>query len=60
MPTGSTFPFGTGRSESYVEEAFRARTAKRVDRLAETAGVLSVTIPVLTFMSSARRRPGVR
>jgi hypothetical protein len=44
-------------NDDYFDQAFRACNGIRVDRLAKTTAVISVTIVVLTFMS-VRRRSG--
>jgi hypothetical protein len=43
-------------ADGYFDKAFRACTTKRVNRLAESTAVISVTILAVTVMTARRRR----
>jgi hypothetical protein len=46
---------GGDPSDGYFERAVKACTTKRVNRLAESVGVISLTILVVTVMTTRRR-----
>ncbi|MGC9668437.1 hypothetical protein ACNTMW_18005 [Planosporangium sp. 12N6] len=47
---------GGDPADGYWEKAWRACTAQRVDRLAESAAVMTLTILAVTVMTTRRRR----
>ena len=47
---------GGDPADGYWEKAWRACTAQRVDRLADSAAVMTITILAITVMSTGRRR----
>jgi hypothetical protein len=51
---------GGDPADRYWEKAWRACTAQRVDRLAESAAVMTITILAVTVISTGRRRRPVR